>query len=290
MTSRTVLVTGATGDTGRAVCSLLTARGDTVHRGRDRRRTAEARGCRRAAGRRPHRSRGDRRPRGRRRQRHPQLDGILHLVGGWKPGWSDEVTDWLNARLVNTLLNVSEAFEPAAARRARRTTRDRQHDGGHPRRPARDRRTRPPSSPPSRGSGSSTRGGRARSAGAVTFVVQSIGDGDKATDAVRWPRPSRRCGHRIPAPASCSERRVRSERLSRDLSARPTRRGFASDNYAGVHPEVLAAIAAANGGHQIAYGEDVYTERLRRDAARAVRRRRPRCSRSSTARARTSPR
>jgi threonine aldolase len=39
-------------------------------------------------------------------------------------------------------------------------------------------------------------------------------------------------------------------------------RGFASDNYAGAHPEVLAAIADANGGHQIAYGEDVYTARL----------------------------
>lgn len=39
-------------------------------------------------------------------------------------------------------------------------------------------------------------------------------------------------------------------------------RGFASDNYAGVHPEVLAALAEANGGHQVAYGEDVYTERL----------------------------
>lgn len=39
-------------------------------------------------------------------------------------------------------------------------------------------------------------------------------------------------------------------------------RSFASDNYAGVHPEVLTAIAEANGGHQISYGEDVYTERL----------------------------
>jgi len=39
-------------------------------------------------------------------------------------------------------------------------------------------------------------------------------------------------------------------------------RGFASDNYAGVHPEVLAALAEANGGHQIAYGEDQYTARL----------------------------
>jgi len=42
----------------------------------------------------------------------------------------------------------------------------------------------------------------------------------------------------------------------------PAIRGFASDNYSGVHPEVLAAIAAANGGHQVAYGEDAYTERL----------------------------
>lgn len=42
----------------------------------------------------------------------------------------------------------------------------------------------------------------------------------------------------------------------------PNWRGFASDNYAGVHPEVLAAIAAANGGHQVSYGDDVYTARL----------------------------
>lgn len=40
----------------------------------------------------------------------------------------------------------------------------------------------------------------------------------------------------------------------------PEYRGFASDNYSGVHPDVLAALATANGGHQIAYGEDSYTE------------------------------
>ncbi|MFC5747808.1 threonine aldolase family protein [Actinomadura rugatobispora] len=40
-------------------------------------------------------------------------------------------------------------------------------------------------------------------------------------------------------------------------------RGFASDNHAGVHPEVLAALAAANEGHQPAYGDDAYTVRLR---------------------------
>jgi threonine aldolase len=43
----------------------------------------------------------------------------------------------------------------------------------------------------------------------------------------------------------------------------PQLRSFASDNYAGVHPEVLEAIAVANGGHQVAYGDDVYTERMR---------------------------
>ncbi|MFD5317439.1 threonine aldolase family protein [Streptomyces sp. NPDC127098] len=42
----------------------------------------------------------------------------------------------------------------------------------------------------------------------------------------------------------------------------PEVRGFASDNYSGVHPEILAAIALANGGHQPAYGADAYTEHL----------------------------
>ncbi|WFB06435.1 low specificity L-threonine aldolase [Streptomyces sp. LX-29] len=42
----------------------------------------------------------------------------------------------------------------------------------------------------------------------------------------------------------------------------PALRGFASDNYAGAHPEILEALALANEGHQIAYGEDVYTEHL----------------------------
>lgn len=40
------------------------------------------------------------------------------------------------------------------------------------------------------------------------------------------------------------------------------RRAFASDNYAGVHPEVLEAIARANTGHETSYGEDSWTARL----------------------------
>ena len=43
-----------------------------------------------------------------------------------------------------------------------------------------------------------------------------------------------------------------------------TTQSFASDNYSGIAPEVLAAIAAANGGHQAAYGADEYTEKLGR--------------------------
>src|ERR1700723_360463 len=38
----------------------------------------------------------------------------------------------------------------------------------------------------------------------------------------------------------------------------PTR-SFASDNNAGVHPEILAAVARANQGHVVAYGADPYT-------------------------------
>jgi threonine aldolase len=36
-------------------------------------------------------------------------------------------------------------------------------------------------------------------------------------------------------------------------------RGFASDNFAGAHPDVLAAVAEANDGHVPAYGDDPYT-------------------------------
>jgi len=37
-------------------------------------------------------------------------------------------------------------------------------------------------------------------------------------------------------------------------------RSFASDNNAGVHPRILRAIAAANKGHVVAYGDDGYTQ------------------------------
>jgi len=37
------------------------------------------------------------------------------------------------------------------------------------------------------------------------------------------------------------------------------KRGFASDNNAGVHPEIIAEIISVNNGHVVGYGSDVYT-------------------------------
>lgn len=48
------------------------------------------------------------------------------------------------------------------------------------------------------------------------------------------------------------------------------RRSFASDNNAGVHPEIIQAIANANQGHVIAYGDDQYTARATRQFQRLL--------------------
>ena len=40
-------------------------------------------------------------------------------------------------------------------------------------------------------------------------------------------------------------------------------RGFASDNFAGIHPRILERIAAVNHGHAMAYGDDAVTVRAR---------------------------
>ena len=42
------------------------------------------------------------------------------------------------------------------------------------------------------------------------------------------------------------------------------KRSFASDNNAGIHPEMIEAITAANDGHVIAYGGDPFTARARK--------------------------
>ena len=41
------------------------------------------------------------------------------------------------------------------------------------------------------------------------------------------------------------------------------KRGFASDNNAGVHPEILKELVSINAGHTISYGSDPYTEQAK---------------------------
>jgi threonine aldolase len=48
----------------------------------------------------------------------------------------------------------------------------------------------------------------------------------------------------------------------------PARRSFASDNNAGIHPAVVAAISRANAGHVVGYGDDPYTHAAERLFAR----------------------
>ena len=51
-------------------------------------------------------------------------------------------------------------------------------------------------------------------------------------------------------------------------------RGLASDNHAGIHPDIMKAIEAANNGHAVAYGGDPYTtaavERFREHFGRQI--------------------
>jgi threonine aldolase len=47
------------------------------------------------------------------------------------------------------------------------------------------------------------------------------------------------------------------------MNQNTVRRGFASDNNAGVHPEVLKQIESVNCGHEIGYGNDPYTEKAK---------------------------
>src|SRR5690606_29881395 len=45
------------------------------------------------------------------------------------------------------------------------------------------------------------------------------------------------------------------------MSMHSSGKSFASDNYSGVHPEIMAALNAANEGHVPSYGADPYTAR-----------------------------
>lgn len=74
-----------------------------------------------------------------------------------------------------------------------------------------------------------------------------------------------------------------------DNSSEEPWRGFASDNFAGVHPEVLDVIESVNVGHQSAYGDDTVTA-LATSMIRDLLGGRPSSYRSSTVLAPTSSR
>jgi threonine aldolase len=48
------------------------------------------------------------------------------------------------------------------------------------------------------------------------------------------------------------------------MEERFVKRGFASDNNAGIHPEILKELHAVNHGHTLGYGHDIYTEEAER--------------------------
>lgn len=106
-----VVVTGASGSAGRAVCARLRDRGDMVVAvGTDAARLASVTASERRvadltdpdAVRALAASLAD---------AHGRVDAVIHLVGGWRAGDSAEADAWLRPRLVDTLANVIAAFE-----------------------------------------------------------------------------------------------------------------------------------------------------------------------------------
>ncbi|RCG28191.1 SDR family NAD(P)-dependent oxidoreductase [Sphaerisporangium album] len=107
---RVVVVTGASGPTGEAVTARLAARGDTVigaarHEGPgvlavDLTDAEAVRGLARRV-----------------EDEYGRVDGVVHLVGGWRGSKTfaeTDLADWdaLHLQLIRTLQNVSLAFEP----------------------------------------------------------------------------------------------------------------------------------------------------------------------------------
>ncbi|MBC7723715.1 MAG: SDR family oxidoreductase [Burkholderiaceae bacterium] len=127
-----------------------------------------------------------------------QVDGVMHLVGGWRGGQSDEDWVFLESHIVDTLRHVSRAFRPdltasTAGRLAVVSS------------TAVDRPTWSNANYATTKAAAETwvaalasGWAKAGTAAAVTFVVTSIGDGDGATapsviaDAVAslWSEPA----------------------------------------------------------------------------------------------------
>ena len=217
-----------------------------------------------------------------------RVDGVVHLVGGWRGSASfaeTDLADWelLEKLLIRTVQHTSLAFHDAltrsdrgrfllisAAGASKPTAGNAAYAAVEGRRrglDARPRRRLP-------------QGGGRRGSAAGGCDPGGEGAGARR-DARRATQREVRGLHGRHGPGRCHRRRLGPARqgIERDPSVAdreavnppktdarrhhdPDVRGFASDNYAGAHPEILAALALANGGHQIAYGEDDYTANL----------------------------
>lgn len=108
-----VVVTGATGSAGRAVCARLRARGDVVIAvGTDAARLSAVDATERHVAdlTNPDATRTLAQSLTR---AHGGVDAVLHLVGGWRAGNSAEADAWLRPRLVDALENTIAAFTDA---------------------------------------------------------------------------------------------------------------------------------------------------------------------------------
>lgn len=109
-TDRVIVVTGATGAPGRAVCARLVGDGATVVAvGRDAGRLEQV-----AAATRHVRDVSDldeaRELAEDVRSEHGRVDGLVHLVGGWRGGSAPEDWDWLEPRVLTSLRFTTLAF------------------------------------------------------------------------------------------------------------------------------------------------------------------------------------
>lgn len=113
--SRLVLVAGAGSDSGRAVCARLMDDGarvlavgsrlwqlaDTPATARYEADLSSASAVETLAG--------------RIRDEHGTIDGLVHLVGGWRAGRADDDWAWLESRVIETFRLVSREFQPDLA-------------------------------------------------------------------------------------------------------------------------------------------------------------------------------
>jgi NAD(P)-dependent dehydrogenase (short-subunit alcohol dehydrogenase family) len=107
---RLVLVAGASNESGRAVARALTDAGARVLAvGSDLRRLAEVAAVARYECDLSSPS-GVESLASRIHAEHGLVDGVVHLVGGWRAGRGDDDWAWLESRVVETLRNVSRSF------------------------------------------------------------------------------------------------------------------------------------------------------------------------------------